>query len=85
MWGLRRHVSLLLAHGHADAQCYPVRMVWEEGFLVVERINQMLATETALMHQVITTGISAFGKDGGKSAHASLMKSLKRLTGDGSK
>lgn len=59
-------------------------MVWEETMIVVERINSMLATETALFHQVITVGIGAFGKDGGKTAHANLMKTLKRLTADGS-
>ncbi len=59
-------------------------MVWDEVTIVVSRTNAMLATETTLLHQVMTVAVGAFGKDGGKAAHDNLLKTLKRLTADGS-
>lgn len=48
MWGLRRQVSLLMDHGHPCARLYPISMVWEEAEIVVQRVNQESANNTAL-------------------------------------
>lgn len=81
--GLRQQVSLLLAHGHVQAQRYPLNLVWDESQLVVDRINGLLATEATILHQVMTTAVAAFGKDGGRKANADLTKMIKRLAGNG--
>lgn len=56
--------------------------MWEESQLVVERINNMLATQTVLTNAAIGTVAAAFGKDGAK-AHLEFQKLIKRLSGDG--
>lgn len=76
MWGLRRQVSLLLAHGHPFARKYPVGMVWEEATLVVERINREAASNTALLQ--LAAG-SLLSKEAGKQ----LKKTLKELLDNG--
>lgn len=73
MWGARRQVSLLLDHGHRDARFYPLGMVWEEAMIVVERMNQELASQMALMQLV---GHSVMSKNGAKA----LRTALKELT-----
>jgi len=81
---LRRQVSLLLANGHRDAQEYPVGLVFEESQLAVDRINGMLATEATILHAVMATAVSAFGKKGSaQKANAALSKLIKDLGGDG--
>lgn len=73
MWGLRKQVSLLLDHGHLQARQYPIRMVWEEARIVVERINQEEASRTTLLHAAAAAVMS---KKGGQA----LKKLLKELT-----
>ncbi|QPZ53311.1 tail protein [Achromobacter phage vB_AchrS_AchV4] len=41
-------VSLLLDHGHSEATEYPIGMLWDEGDLVVERLNGQAITEAVL-------------------------------------
>ena len=73
MWGLRRQVSLLLDHGHQHARHYPIGMVWEEAQIVVQRVNQELASSTALLQ---IAGAAVMSKPGAKA----LQKVLKELT-----
>lgn len=82
IWGLRRQVSLLLANGHADAPDYPVAFIWEETQLIVERDNQMLANHGTMLNAAVSTGIAAFGKDGGRKAQAAFTRMVKKLAGD---
>jgi len=44
LWAIRGQVSLLLEHGHQNAQSYPIGMVWDEATIVAGRIN---ATDAA--------------------------------------
>lgn len=58
MWGIRRQVSLLLANGHTHAQFYPLRRVFEETSIVVERQNKLLADQGKLMNKAVSAVIS---------------------------
>jgi hypothetical protein len=68
-------VSLLLDHGHQYARHYPIGMVWEEAQIVVQRINQELASSTALLQ---IAGSAVMSKPGAKA----LQKVLKELTSE---
>lgn len=76
MWGLRRQVSLLLDHGHPHAWHYPIRMVWEEAEMVVERLNGVAVTEAVFLQMAVS---ALFSKEGAKE----FSKVVKRLTGNG--
>lgn len=82
MWGLRGQLSLLLAHGHPRANEYPVGLLWEESQLVVERVNRQQVTEAVILHQIMMTAVSAFGKDGGRRANKNFEKMIKELGGN---
>lgn len=56
-------------------------MVYEESGLCSARINQYLATEASLTQTAISTGVAAFGKDGGKAARKQFAKLLQKLSG----
>lgn len=73
---MRRQVSLLLDHGHPHAWHYPIRMVWEEALLVVERLNGIAVTEAVFLQLAVS---SLFSKEGAKE----FTKVVKRLTQDG--
>ena len=64
VWGVRRQVSLLLAHGHHHAQFYPLRRVFEEAQLVVERENSLEALRARLTNQAVSAVISKKASDG---------------------
>lgn len=61
MWGLRRHASLLMEHGHVGAHHYPIAMLWDEAQLVVERINSMEASRAVVMRAAIASVVSKPG------------------------
>ena len=63
-------------HGHPHAGHYPIRMVWEEALLVVERLNGVAVTEAVFLQMAVS---SLFSKQGAKE----FSKVVKRLTGDG--
>lgn len=54
---MRRQVSLLLDHGHAHAQFYPLRRVWEEAQLVVDRENNLEALRAKLNNSAVSAVI----------------------------
>lgn len=60
-------------HGHPDARLYPLGMVWEETTIVVDRINNEAASNTALLQ---IAGSAVMGKQGMQL----LKKVLKELT-----
>lgn len=62
---------------------YPIWLIWEESQLVVERVNNRIATEGAVFKSAISTAVAAFGKDGGRSAHEAFAELIKELSGDG--
>lgn len=55
---MRRQVSLLLDHGHPHAQFYPLRRVWEEASLVVERVNALQALQAKLVNKAVSAVLS---------------------------
>jgi len=55
---VRRQVSLLLDHGHPHAQFYPLRRVWEEASLVVERVNALQALQAKLVNKAVSAVLS---------------------------
>lgn len=69
VWGLREQVSLLRAHGHPDADEYPVARVWEEAQMVVKRQNQMAATGVGLFQMAVSAMLD---KDAGKKLRETL-------------
>lgn len=73
--GLRRQASLLLDHGHPHAWRYPIRMVWEEAALVVERLNGLEASRAVLLQMAVSSVIS-------KKAGAEFKKAIRRLSED---
>jgi hypothetical protein len=75
-------VSELVSEGHHGAPDYPIAFVWEEGELIAKRKNRILASEATILQAAISTGVAAFGKDGGKKAHASFQKLIKSLIGE---
>lgn len=76
MMGLRRQVSLLLAHGHSDAGDYPLGMLWLESQLVVERLNQQAVTQAVLLQLAVSSILS---KKGGTE----FKKTINKLTQNG--
>lgn len=75
-------MSELVSEGHHEAPDYPVAFVWEEVALVAERKNREMASQGTILQSAITTGVSAFGKDGGRKAHSAFQKLIKTLLGD---
>lgn len=70
----RRHVSLLLANGHASARQYPLGMVQAEAEIVTERINRQMVSESLLMQACVGTVL------GGKEGITAYQKMIKGLT-----
>lgn len=66
-------MSLLLDHGHPEAQHYPVGMVFVEAEIVVERLNGMEATRAVLIQMAASSVMSRKGA-------AEFQKLIKRLT-----
>ena len=75
-------MSELVSEGHNEAPDYPIAFVWEEVQIVADRKNRILASEATILQAAINTGISAFGKDGGKKASTHFQKLVKSLLGD---
>lgn len=75
-------MSLLLAHGHVYASEYPIGFLWDESALVADRLNRQIVSEAVILHQIMMTAVSAFGKDGGKRANANFVKLIKELGGN---
>lgn len=74
-------MSLLLEHGHAHAQDYPIGLVWVEAALVTERINGLKADQAVLTQMAVS---SLFGKDGKRSFNEALKELRERpVIGDG--
>lgn len=69
---------MLYANGHPEAHNYPFGRLWDEAALVMERINNMAATEAILLQQAVSSVLS-------KKAHKEFEKTLKKMTGDGFK
>lgn len=67
-------MSLLLDHGHADAQSYPIGMVFVEAELVVERINNAHATTAILLQTAVSSLLS-------KKGSSAFQTQIKKLTG----
>lgn len=53
--GVRKQVSLLLAHGHPHALRYPVSMVFVEASIVASRIGVQMATQTSLLKMALSS------------------------------
>ena len=75
-------MSELISEGYSDAPDHPIAFVWEEIQFIAERKNRALASEATILQAAISTGVSAFGKDGGRKAHAAFQKLIKTLIGD---
>lgn len=75
MWGLRRIVSLLLDHGHPEAQFYPIGMLWDESLLVVERLNRIEVSRVMLFQAAVSAFFS-------KDAASEFGKLVSKLTED---
>jgi hypothetical protein len=73
VWGIRRQVSLLKAHGHSEPHRYPVGMVWDESNLVVEHLNRAEATRAVLLQMAVSSVLS---EEAGKE----FKKIVERLT-----
>jgi hypothetical protein len=67
-------VSFLLAEGHAGADGYALGYLWVEATIARQRANAQIATQATLAYQ------AAAAAQGGKDAHAALIKTLKELT-----
>lgn len=76
MYGLSRHVSLLMSQGHPEAGWYPLGLLWVESQLVVERLNQQEATRATLLQLAVGSILS-------KKTGAEFKKTLKELTKNG--
>lgn len=68
-------MSLLLAHGHTQAQFYPLRRVWEEAALVADRENSLEASRAILMNKAVSAVID-------KKASSDFKKTIKGMTDD---
>ena len=73
----RRFVSFLLAQGHPDAALYPLCHLWTEVTIARERVNAQMASEAALMYQIVQTVM------GGQEQVSALTDTLKRLGNGG--
>lgn len=69
---MRRHVSLLLDHGHPYARHYPLGALWDESTLVRQRVNGDIKTHMAFMQMVVGSVLS-------KKAGEALQKHLNGL------
>ncbi|TPI86363.1 hypothetical protein [Mesorhizobium sp. B2-8-9] len=57
--------------------------MWLESQLVVDRINNRIATEATVFKMAITTAVAAvFSKDGGSSANEAFAELIRGLSGD---
>lgn len=65
----------MLGHGHPKARLYPLGMVWDEGRLVVDRLNGLMATEMTLL-QLAVAGVLS------KKAGKEFEKQINRITED---
>lgn len=54
----RRDASLLIEHGHHDAQDYTLPQIWTEARLVRDRIKAALADQAVMMQAVVIGAIS---------------------------
>jgi hypothetical protein len=61
IWGIRRHVSLLLANGHPRAADYPISMVGDEALLIEQRLNAGLADASLMTQCAIGGALSTEG------------------------
>ncbi len=62
-----------MGNGHPHAQFYPLRRVWEESALVVQRLNGVEATRAILLNKAVSAVVS-------KKAGADFKKTIKSLT-----
>lgn len=69
MWDIRRQVSLLLDAGHSNAQFYPLRRVWEEASIVVDRENGREKTRAVLLNKAVS---AVLGKKAAKEFEKTL-------------
>lgn len=75
--GVRRDVSLLLAHGHADANNYPLAKVWSEVRIVRQDRIGMLVLQVTLDNASVSAAIaSAFGNKKGYKNFEKLIKEV---------
>lgn len=68
-------MSLLVDHGHPQANRYPVPMLKAEERLVVQRLNQRTVTEAVMIRRAIGSVLSA---EGGKDFN----EAVEELNGD---
>lgn len=52
-------MSLLLEHGHAHAQHYPIAMVWAEALIVSKRVNAAKADQATLTQAAVSSLFSS--------------------------
>jgi hypothetical protein len=73
----------LLAHGHPEAWCYPLGLLWVEAALVVERENTAHATNAMLLKMVFdaTPNMNVKTSFTAKSAKA-FAKTMKAMIGE---
>ena len=77
-------VSHLVECGHADAPDYPIAFAFDEYQIVVDRENARAATQGVVLQAAVSTGVAAFGKDGGRKAAKQFSDLIKKLAGDDS-
>lgn len=65
-------MSLLLEHGHTEAQAYPIGMVFDEANFVLERTNSRIITDAQLKQLAATSVLSK----GSRSKFGKMIKSL---------
>ena len=68
-------MSLLLDHGHPNAGSYPLGLLGQEAELVVERLNRLEATRTALLQMAVGSVLS-------EKVHKGLSEMLKTMGGE---
>lgn len=68
-------MSLLVDHGHPQANRYPIPMLGAEANLVVERLNRQTVTDTVMIRRAISSVLS---KEGGKDFD----EAVKELNGE---
>lgn len=71
-------VSLLIAHGHADAAEYPLWYVHAQAEMVQYRVNQDTKTKTTLMTMALVAA-GAQSEKAAKKAFKALSKALENL------
>lgn len=65
-------MSLLLDHGHSEAQRYPLGLVFDEAHLVEERVNSRIITEA----QLAQLGVHSLLSKKARSQFSKLVKQL---------